>query len=93
MNLKEIIDRLKNHPANELALVWVANNYSKLDLIKDLEVLAEDKPYQASVCTECPDARRRKMVDEDTTTDEEIEEIWKEFCLTHKTLIKSSETT
>lgn len=82
MTLKEIIARLRNHPDNILALTWVGNNYSKLDLIKDLEALAAEKPYEAGVCTECPDARRRKMVDDlfaDTTTDEEKETAWEKL--------------
>jgi hypothetical protein len=82
MNLKEIIDHIKNHPANECALIWLANNYSKLDLIKDLEALAEEKPYQASVCTECPDACRRKMIDD----------LFAEITISAKLFEKSPET-
>lgn len=35
--LSGIIARLRNHDDGILALTWVGNNYSKLDLIKDLE--------------------------------------------------------
>lgn len=50
----------------------------------------EEKPYQANVCTECPDARKRKMIDDlfaDTTTDEEKETAWEEL----KNIMKNSQ--
>ena len=37
MKIPEIIARLKNQPDQVLALTWVAKDYSKLDLIKDLQ--------------------------------------------------------
>lgn len=41
-SLKEIISRLRNHDDKILAITWVANNYSKLDLIKDLEKVLKE---------------------------------------------------
>jgi len=40
-DLQQIIDRLRNQPDGILANTWVAKDYSKLDLIRDLEKIIE----------------------------------------------------
>jgi hypothetical protein len=42
--IQEIIARLRNNPDKVLAITWVANNYSKLDLVKDLEEALKTLP-------------------------------------------------
>ena len=41
--LAKILERLRNHNDNILSITWVGNNYSKLDLIHDLENLQQEQ--------------------------------------------------
>ena len=41
--IREIILKLKNHHDQILAITWVAKDYSKLDLIKELEELIKNE--------------------------------------------------
>ena len=60
--LSGIITRLRNHEDGILAMTWVGNNYSKLDLIRDLEkVLSEPPEISYDEAVEAVDAHISKV--------------------------------